>query len=111
MKVVSDEVPYSAAEIVGKLLTIGREYDVTLWMPPEVPRWKERASDQTFAVARWKEDHEPRDFVPLDGFQLFDNQLMMSSQFKRRPLSDRIASQILMGQGERLLRYQISRNH
>jgi hypothetical protein len=41
MNVVSDEVADAPTKIVRKLLTVGRKYDVTLWMPSQVPPWKE----------------------------------------------------------------------
>ncbi len=41
MNVVSDEVPDAPGKVVRELLTVARKYDMSLWMPPEVPRWKE----------------------------------------------------------------------
>src|SRR6202049_2010242 len=41
-------VVHPLTELVRQLLTIRRENNVMIWMPPEIPRWKQRAGSNFF---------------------------------------------------------------
>ena len=59
VNLVNNRVADAPSKIVRQLLTIRRENNVMIWMPPEIPRWKQRAGDQTFSVTRRQKDHQP----------------------------------------------------